>query len=279
MGESTGSGRSRIGGVVAAFLFIGLSGGLVYSALQIRDLTLDLSELRRRVTRTDALPAPKVESAAPQQVVLPSVAPKEEGDLAAEVARLRKDLEELKASIGSAPSTTAEGTPALLAPPQAQFDGQTIPAALATSAAVSKTAQAQEAFKTAVLQVMEQREKEEEEKKREKKKNEIVEQLTAKLGLTDTQKDSVQRTIDQASARIAELRKQMNDQNQEQTRNDIRATMTSADQGVRMLLTVEQTSTYDAWKAEQNPRKMFGLPGGGGGGVGGDGGNKQGKQR
>lgn len=273
---SEGSTRGRGSGVVAAFLFLGLSGGLVYSALQIRDLTLDLSELRRRVARNDTLPTPRVEAAAPDKVVLPSVAPKEEGDLGAEVDRLRKELEALKASMGgAAPATTAEGETALLAIPQAPFDGQAIPDALAAVAAVQMTPQQQEAFKTAVLKVVEQRERDEEEKKREKKKNEIVEQLAAKLGLTDTQKDNVQRTIDQASARIAELRKAMNDQNQEQTRNDIRATMTAADQGVRTLLTAEQAASYDAWKAQQNPRKMFGLPGGGGGG---DGGKKQGKR-
>lgn len=255
-------GGSRIGGAVAAFLFIGLGGGILYSAMRIHDLTFDLDELRQKLGRRQALPTASTAPAAPAVTVLPSATPAA-GDLPGEVDRLRKELEALKAALGAqpAPATATDGSasPAFTIANLPAEGGIPEPLVVALE---SMSEEQKVAFKKSVLAIVDEREKEREAKKQEKKKNEVVEQLAAKLGLTDTQRDRVQITVDQAAARIAELKRSQNDTNQDQVRSDIRTTMKTADDGIRLLLTSEQVSLYDAWKAEQNPRQMFGVGGG-----------------
>ncbi|GEM_PF-2636284 len=256
---------SRVGGAVAAFLFVGLGGGILYSALRIHELTFDLDEIRQKMGRKASLPTASTGPSAPAVTVLPSATPAA-GDLTGEVDRLRKELEALKAALGAqpAPSTTTDGSSApafMIANPPA--DGS-LPEPLVV-AMESMTAEQKVAFKKSVLAIVDEREREHDAKKQEKKKNEVVEQLAKQLGLTDTQRDRVQITVDQASARISELKRSQNDTNQDQVRNDIKTTMKTADDGIRLLLTSEQVSLYDQWKTQQNPRQMFGVGGGGGG--------------
>lgn len=264
MSDTPAKARSGVGGVVAAFLFVGLGGGLLYSALRIHDLTYDLDELRQRLARKQPLPTATT-APAPAVTVLPSATPVP-GDMSVEVDRLRKELEALKAALGAqpVPATAADGTPVAAFTLATLSSGSTLPEPLIL-AMESMTDEQRAAFKKSVLAVVDEREKEREAKKQERKKNEIVEQLATKLGLTDTQKDRVQTTVDQAAARITELRKQMNDGNQDQVKGDIRTTMKTADDGIRLLLTSEQVTLYDQWKTEQNPRQMFGIGKGGGG--------------
>ncbi len=260
MSDAPAKGRSGVGGLVAALLFVGLGGGLLYSALRIHDLTFDLDELRQKLGRKQALPTATTAPATAVSV-LPSATPAA-GDVSAEVDRLRKELDALKAALGAQPvaTTTTDGTqaPAAFTLATPSLNG-TLPEPLIL-AMESMTGEQKEAFKKSVLAVVDEREKEREAKKQERKKNEIVEQLATKLGLTDTQKDRVQ-----AAARITELRRQMEDGNQDQVRNDIRTTMKTADDGIRLLLTAEQVTLYDQWKTEQNPKQLFGVGKGGGG--------------
>lgn len=259
MSDAQSKRRSGVGGFVAAVLFVGLGGGFLYSSLRIRDLTYDLDELRRKLTHK-----PATRESVPAVTVLPSAAPAG-GDLTSEVDRLRKEIDALKAVLGAQPAPTSaqDGTttPAftLATPP-----GETLSAPLVVALETMSDDQ-KAAFKKSVLAVVDERERERMAKKQERRKNEIVEQLAQKLGLTDVQKERVQTTIDQAAARIAELRMQRNDQNVDQIRNDIRTTMKTVDDGIRLLLTAEQATLYDQWKAEVNPRQMFGVGGGGGG--------------
>lgn len=257
-------GGTRVGGAMAALLFVGLGGGILYSALRIHDLTFDLEELRGKVGRK-TLPTASTGPAAPAVTVLPSAAPAA-GDLTGEVDRLRKELEALKAALGAQPapsvaSTDGAATPSFtIANPPA--DGA-LPEPLVV-AMESMTEEQKVAFQKSVLAIVDEREREREAKKQERKKNEVVEQLAKQLGLTDTQRDRVQITVDQAAARITELKRTQNDTNQDQVKNDIRTTMKTADDGIRLLLTSEQVSLYDQWKTQQNPRQLFGAGGGDG---------------
>lgn len=263
MTDTHGTARGGIGGAAAMCLFVALGGGVLYSALRIHDLTFDLDELRQKVGRKSAASAA---TTAPAVTVLPSSAP-QGADLSGEVERLRGEIEALKASLGAQSASTSATLVGAAGPTFAtapDSSGGTLPEPL-MFAMESMTEDQRTAFKKSVLAIVDEREKEREAKKQERKKNEIVEQLAAKLGLTDAQRDRVQTTVDQAAARITELRKLMNDGNQDQVRNEIRTTMKTADDGIRLLLTAEQATMYDQWKTEQNPRQLFGMGGGGGG--------------
>ena len=98
--------RKIIGPVVVVLL----GAGLLYSAMQIRDLSSEVKELRVRVARAEAPPMPRVE-AEPTVLGLPEAPSDGDIDLVLQVDALQAEMAALKAALGISGSAKAGDAP------------------------------------------------------------------------------------------------------------------------------------------------------------------------
>ncbi len=248
--------------IIAAAAVVLLAAGLLYSAMQIRDLSTEVKELRARVQRSDTPAATRVETS-PTIAMLPSSPSDSDEELKRQVEALTGELAALKVALG-VPANAPEGT--LVASVGGTFVGApSTPAAGADAATAAvllahMTPEQQEQFKSAVLKVITDQKREEEQKQRLQMTSKVLGDMKKALGLNDIQIDRVKQSLDQGTGKINELRKGMTDANAGKVKKDIQGVWTSMDQGVRQLLTVDQVSLYDNWRGTQVAKQYFGPP-------------------
>lgn len=251
----------RIRALVVPALVVGLASGLVYAMRQIHDLTFEVKELRSRLSRFEA-PAPRVE-ATTTVVNLPS--PMGDDSLADEVARLRGELETIRAAIGIGPAETATAgsvaaeVPQLAAAPGLSDTVVTRPAESPMSLA-GMTPEQREQFKKAVLKVIADKNAEDAQRQRVQMTSKVVADLGKALGLSPVQLERANQILTEGIAKVNELRRQTTDANAKQMKQEIANVWKTMDQGVRSLLTVEQVAQYDTWRTTKIAKQYFGPP-------------------
>lgn len=239
-----------------------LAAGLLFSAMQIRDLSTEVKELRARVQRSDAPATPRVE-ASPAVAMLPESPLDSDDELKRQVEALMGELAALKIALG-VPANAPEGTAVasgggtfVAAPSVAPAAGE---AGTPSALLAHMTPEQQEQFKTAVLKVITDQKREEEQKQRLQMTSKVLGDMKKALGLTDVQVDRVKQSLDQGTGKINALRKGMTEATAGKVKKDIQGVWTSMDQGVRQLLTVDQVSMYDTWRGTQVAKQYFGPP-------------------
>lgn len=243
-------------------LVLALASGLVCTMMRIHDVTFEVQELRNRVSRSDS-GGPRLPTTT--TVVHLPASPSSEKDLSADIARLEAEIEALRSALGIVP---AEGLGDVAELPDLQ---RFVPGPSAAGAVVVQpgdapvvlskmTPQQQEQFEKAVLKVIADKNREDAQKQRLQMTNKVVDDLAKTLGLAGPQVDRAKQILADGMAKVAEMRRLMNDSNAKQVQKDISDVWKSMDQGIRAILTSEQVLQYDTWRSTKIAKKYFGPP-------------------
>lgn len=263
-------GMTSAGRVLHGALLVGLAGGTAVAVIQANSMRQELTELRQRLSQVERRPATSSQPVTTERTVaLPSgdVVPSS-GTSSAEVAELRRRLDELSAKVD--PAAAADPADVASLP-----EALSIPADGTNAALAALPQGTRDALKAVVNEAIEEREKERDKVRSEEMATRgverVLDRLAQELALSESQKQMLKGVLDERAKKFTEL--WQSDLPREERGAKMTELRKETDTAIKRSLTSEQALKYDQLASQDGGMGLFfggrGYRGPGGGSTGG----------